>query len=1232
LALSPSGITPSRSLIYASFGFAASQFETLTLRQGNTTVRSINIGALPSICAHADNLTSILNAMGTSHDCAVLHQSEANQDYRITLFATLPENTDISDLQYSLTVNATSKVRSEGGVGGMHMPSVSQWIRHIDSRLHANTNQPHGFTEVALGLMAFAGLPHADFVPKGFDFLNDELHFDDYLQATAAYHASLGTTQGQAIPNRLRTLWQTTQGIMAGDLIDPVQLEMKTPADNVLFADGYTRLEFETSFTGAWQNQVGTQDLKLLLKASKNIELWVNDRSQGFFAFKPLLPANTDTLPADLSGSGPIDTNGFQITLPMSGPILTQLLQHGIYARGSSSAVNDEPFHLGVRVIRDNAEGLSRVDIQTTTVDFLPSAGKVISGPERSAFQIWPVDGGLGQGGVTNAGALRYVKSAKYGHYMNRGQVRALAYAQEYGLGTGFKLSVGGVDAEKLTTVSSQSMGEGKDARYVTLVKSGGGVGTGMNGLLFRAMDYRVDGNDTTVLRVFERKGSLFGLGLVVPSAGQGGSPEHWPVVVDRDAVAPVGVFYAPGVGLPTELGEAGVYEVWIDDNARLYSSLATQEPSTRLSDKWFEVKKTDSKKRSYYSFDLSTHYGYSNFYHHQFGVSHIQALVQGGESKKSFKVVFRPKGESARYLQEEVVSTFKPVNCRARIAGDLVRGSGEDKDQINSRDFEADYPHVIKHWFTTYSPESLQKNGIAGANNYKVTMDMVPIKLVRPSANGYQFKLHNATKAHLFSKVLPSDFLLNRAYLFDSLTVLQILADGRIRLTMTAPDRSLELSVVGDTLSMIVTGNKVCNGNLYARVENDGLSANTDSLNIVLTDFNKQYAIYTARYKRESNQLDQLAKEEGIEQYLWEDGKKLSDPLYDEGTYLQFPVKPLHRYAGRDFARISDFDSDSGLVVFTHGFNSPETMGGTFDTEQTFFKKLRLQGFMGNFLAFHWYGDFNPKYSSKLPVVGDRLTMLLDAMLFAQDQLNAFKTSSAFLSLLADTLSQFKKKSLLVHSLGNQVALDMLRQNAAKNPLGNAPDIGIEKYTILEAALAKSVMDAEDTYSGDRKYLRNWQGLYKDIPSQYPNMDLYHLRRNDDQAVWLFYRANEMSKGIPILMETINNLAMLADAPSNSSTDNRVFECPLPFSLPFFEHARRPRDLAICFTAAGPSELVIRTFPQNGLTETEWFGRIEDEVESQYNARNWKTANSHSWLNLDEAYKTKEYVSRILE
>jgi hypothetical protein len=1202
--------------------------------QATTAFLTVNFKTPPPSCNTGAQFTTLMGNWTATHAQGLLREDDGAGGTRFTLVYALSD-ADLrspNGLEFTVLDKTTGKILADGPMGPLNLPSVGQWIGQYDTRL-TGTSSPTSATRIGLAFLAFRGLAHADAAYPGFDFLQGALHFTDYTQMAVAFNAALKLTPIPPTPlGRLARLYTAAITLNQNPLQDPVTLVLKTPKDNVVFADGYTRMEFDTTFSASspWPGTAGTRDLRLFLLHSKNIALYTRDRAHGPYAFSPLLPAASDTLPAENSP----DTNAYALSLPVTGPALRALLKNGIYVRGNVQGIAkpEEAFHLSARIIRDTSLATTaRAQVQTVALTLLPSSGNVISGPENSAFQIWPV--------VDENGTTEFIKNSLYGQYMNRGQTRALTYASEYKLGTGVLMRVDGPDAGKLTALDATHEGEGKSFRFINRVRSGGLVGTGMDGLLFRAVDFTVnplDVTDTTVLRVFERKGSLFGLGMVIPSAGGSGSPDVWPVVVDRDAVAPETLFYAPGVGLPAPLQQNGTIEIWMDEDTRLYSKLAYQNGATRLNEGWKFQLKTDAKKKTYYSFNLDEPDQYSVFFDPSAGVTAMQAMVSGGQGRKSVRFVYRPRGESGRYLEEVVTTEFNPVKLRARIAGDLVRLRSEREDQINNDDFITPYPHLIKHWYTDYTFDALQKKDVAGAKNYKVTMDMVAIKVARQTNHGYQLKLFNATQAQLLTKALPNAWIFNRAYLFDSLIAPQVLGENQLNPVSTGIDQNLDLSGDEDTLSLILAGDRACNGNLYVQVENDGLFANTDSLNLELTDFNRQMAVYTSRYKRESSQANYLAKEEGINDYTWENGKKLSDSSYNEGTFLQFPLAVLKQYEGRTFARISEFDPNDTLIVSTHGFNSAETMDGTYDAERSFFKKFRLQGFRGNFLAFHWYGDFSPRTTGNIPFLGSLATTAFSATLFAQDQLNAFKSSSAFLSLLSGTLRDYQKKILLVHSLGNQMTMDMLRQNVDRSLPGPVSDLGIMKYVIHEAALATSVMDAPSEYSGDKRKLGNWQGLFNNVPANYTHMQLYHLRRTDDWIVGVLYRANESAKrvvfpqyGLPVqLMSLINASVMTLDGLGNLISDNRIFPCPL---LPLGGF-RLPRELAICYDAAPLLQFPIHTFPQQGLSQVQWPHNIDEEVSGFYTVNGWKSGNLHSWLNIDEAYKTSKYIRNILQ
>ncbi|MDQ3003457.1 MAG: hypothetical protein M3Y08_19635, partial [Fibrobacterota bacterium] len=1185
---------------------------------------NLNLNAPPTTCATASSLTALMAAWNTSHTLGLLRQADGTGGTRHTLVYALPA-ADLADaprLEFTVTDKATGKLLADGPMGGLTLPSVRQWVAQYNTRLTSGAPSAPAATRLGLFCIALRGLAHADAKRPGFDFLQPDVHFADYAQMSAVFNAALKVPASSPL-GRLAQIYAAARTVNQNPLQDPVRLSLKTPKGNVVFAEGYTRMEFDTFFApasvSAWAEAPGTRDLRLLLVHSKNIALYRLDRTQGPYAFAPILPVAHDTLPPAAGANPNTKPNADALTLPITGPSLRALLRDGLYVRGNPGgiALPEEPFLLDIRVIRDTTlAAVPRAQLQAVAEDFLPSAGSVISGPENSAFQIWPV--------VNENGTSKYIKDARFGHYMNRGQTRALAYAYEYKLGTGVLFRVDGPDAGKLSAKTpSRPIDEGKKMRLVKMVKSGGAVGTEMDGLLFRAVDYTVnaaDESDTTVLRVFERKGSLFGLGMVIPSAGGGGSPDVWPVQVERDAVAPVGLFYGSGVGLPGPLQERGTLEIWLDEDMRLYSSVAEQSESTRLNEAWrFNLEK-NSKKKPFYSFHLNEHADYSQFFSPTSGVQALQSMVAGGQGNKSVRFVYRPKGESGRYLEEVVTTVFKPVNCRARIAGDFTNSS--DSLEINNLDFKFPGKHILSHWFTDYAPSSLKSRNALGLNNYKVTMDMVPIKVAWAADKKFNVGLRNRTNTRMSIQETSSNLIYNQHYLFDTSLAPKFLAG--LNLMDIGKEGSYQFKTTSDTINALVTGNTIGEGPLFAQVENDGLFANTDSLWLSFYDFNKDVAIYSARYIRKKGDADRLAEEEALGSYLWEEGNKLNEPDYNQGTYKVFPLSPIRKFGGWTFANVHDFSPAKPLMIFIHGFNSQEELEATFTAEKSVFKKLRLSGYKGNFAAFHWYGDFNPG-GKQHGIISGPTSFVFDKLMFPMDQLNAFKSSTALLSLLSDTLAAFHDKQLIVHSLGNQLVMDMFRQNQYRNG-GSVPDIGVTKYHIVEAAVAQSVL-YNTSKLGDKRFLHDWRGLFNSLAASYPELKLNHFRRTDDDAIWLWFKSNETLKKIPGFWEKISAASVLLDNTENIFDSDRLIDCPSLFSRP---RMRLPKELAVCYTTS-PTELNIKTLPTDGIPESMWPGRYEEEFFSIYFKNKWETANAHSFLNLDEAYKTKMAIDRIV-
>lgn len=1197
-------VTPTDSLLIATFGADAGAVPSLKVSAAEPRVPffSWSPSAPPAQGVTGATLDDVLSALNAdpSLTYALLRQTDKASGNRYTLVLRLPAAASAGNLAFTLEDTFTKKILKDGAIGSMQLPSVQDWIGAYYQRLKGSAPSAPG-SLVGLTLLAHQGVAHADMEPATFEFMKESAPYSDYTQMAAAF------TQALSGGGTLAHLFTAAKALNSNPLQDPIELKLKQPKDNVVFIDGYSALALDSLYAplsiSAWRTRPTDASLALSLRYSKNIALYERDLSQGKYVFKPLLAEDPATPPV------PVDPkfNGTSLILPLTPARLSALLKSRLYVKGNSPAMHlpEEPFYLSLKVVRCPA-GVTEGQAEDITLEPIPSAGRVFSGPEKSAFQIWAYD---------QAG--KEIKNAKYGHYLVRGQKRKLAYANAYKLGMGIELNVLGRDADSVEVEKNFSVeGEGNLEMKTRTVKSRGAMGTGLGGLLFQAVDFSEVNGDTLVERVFERDGALFGLGLVVPTVA--GPVDNWPATVERDAVAPVALFHSPEVSMPLELQSSGKLEVWLDKDVQVYTNLFTQTSATRLfpGESTIEASRIFASNKSGYAFDLADAalrekiLGASGLF------SKVRAIVAGSQAPKSFRIVYKPEGEPGDYLQEELTTTFSLKNCVAKIAGDFV--NIDTNKVINRNDFEF-IPKKVEHWTTDYSAEVYEEHkNLAGAKNYKLNMDLVPLKVVKSAEAGkYEIGLKNATGSGLSFKFATLNRLLNRKWIFEE----EVTEKGDNPMTSKyytsvneiGKDEYFRLDFASDTLGLLVAGRDPSQGVLKVLIGNDGHFAEVDTVRLAFHDIENEIAVYTSRYAMNEGDADSLAKAEGIDNYHWEDGKLLSDPRYGKTNYNVFSLRSIKRFGGKNFASISQFDTAQKMMVFIHGFNSKEVMDETYATGKTFLKKFRLQGYTGSFLSYHWYGDFNPGGKN-----GGVKATLADAGLFLVDQLNAFKSSSPLLELLSDTLGDFSNKQLVVHSLGNQVVMDMLRLNAETPEF---EDIGVTKYNILEAALPQAMIWPKSLGENLRQN-GNWVGIANMVGATYSGrIQLNNFMRDDDRVVGIIFRANQYLK--TQIGQYLFNAAMRSNFEGPVPADYRV-SCPVTSGTD-----RLPIHLAVCYAS---EPLLSRTFPQNGVPDGAWTGANNIDVQGKYKANSWKCGNAHSYLNVDQAYKTRFIVDEILK
>ena len=126
-----------------------------------------------------------------------------------------------------------------------------------------------------------------------------------------------------------------------------------------------------------------------------------------------------------------------------------------------------------------------------------------------------------------------------------------------------------------------------------------------------------------------------------------------------------------------------------------------------------------------------------------------------------------------------------------------------------------------------------------------------------------------------------------------------------------------------------------------------------------------------------------------------------------------------------------------------------------------------------------------------------------------------------------------------------------------------------------------------------------------------------------------MWFRLSEGSKKVGI------NQALWKAVIENDQAEHGYWkEWELTCPSIFGNTLRMPNALSGCHQVEVVAPWSIRTFPADGVPEVSWQGRRETDVEAHYKdkTRSWDTKDGHSYLNMDEAYKTKFIITQILQ
>jgi hypothetical protein len=320
-----------------------------------------------------------------------------------------------------------------------------------------------------------------------------------------------------------------------------------------------------------------------------------------------------------------------------------------------------------------------------------------------------------------------------------------------------------------------------------------------------------------------------------------------------------------------------------------------------------------------------------------------------------------------------------------------------------------------------------------------------------------------------------------------------------------------------------------------------EGLLWNEYSLKVECTDVLRKITVYSARYNPEvSFAEDEEPQEESIGSYRWEGNRLLNQAPHSETTFKSFPHSRLNEFDGLDLGRPDESLKDNLNVIYIHGFNVHESLASAYTADRNIYKRLYHMGLKGNLISFHWFGDVNGFESRTVPGID-----VWSAPFFSVDQSYAFRTSAIFRSVLRNSLAGYKK-ALLAHSLGNQVALDMLR---ISKQAGDAPLL--ERYLMVEAAVWRETLIPVDSATLDSIQRISWRGLFaSSLDSSIKFINSYNLKDNTALGAMCF---NELSKGNSAWATGIRTLM---NFPKKVCTDADVAAHRTPDLLAYCKHS----------------------------------------------------------------------------
>jgi hypothetical protein len=278
------------------------------------------------------------------------------------------------------------------------------------------------------------------------------------------------------------------------------------------------------------------------------------------------------------------------------------------------------------------------------------------------------------------------------------------------------------------------------------------------------------------------------------------------------------------------------------------------------------------------------------------------------------------------------------------------------------------------------------------------------------------------------------------------------------------------------------------------------------DWLNCSIDHISRRLVVYSSRNGDGTSQP--------VEQYPWEGTVCVENPDPEPRNDVEEHVYPTPSspITYHDFKGRREYYGDLNLnrpevVFFVHGYSA--TADGTFADDKHMFKKLFWGGFVGNFVSFHWEGDY--------PSASD----FMDKLFFSTDQWQAFMTSPAAVGALRNIRHRYTgvgmsapRIKLLVHSLGNQVMSDAMRYCELRGE-----SIPFDEYIMYEAAVWANSFYPRPAAVADRIVFQehSWEFLYRDGIEQFTIGQggiMHNLHNEHDGALWVMKNLDDLSQG----------------------------------------------------------------------------------------------------------------------